>query len=65
MVKKPKLYAEIESMKNKIIRNKKIINLTENDIISIILNNKKVLDNTRLMVSTSDMMKNYNEQHIR
>merc|ERR1712183_1105259 len=50
VVKKPKLYAEIESMKN--------------DIISIILNNKKVLDNTRLMVSTSDMMKNYNEQHI-
>lgn len=65
MVKKQKLYSEIESMKEKIVRKKILLKLNENKIINVLYNNKKILENIKLIASTSDMLKNYNVQNLR
>ena len=65
MVKKQKLYSEIESMKEKIVKKKILLKLTENKIINVLYNNKNILENFKLIVSTSDMLANYNVQDLR
>ena len=65
MVKKQKLYSEIESMKEKIVRKKILLKLNENKIINVLYNNKNILENIKLIASTSDMLKNYNVQNLR
>ena len=65
MVKKQKLYSEIESMKEKIVKKKILLKLTENKIINVLYNNKNILENFKLIISTSDMLANYNVQDLR
>ena len=52
-------------MKEKIVRKKILLKLNENKIINVLYNNKKILENIKLIASTSDMLKNYNVQNLR